>query len=217
MEKFFSQKSHRNIQSRALNGISRKIDARRRLSINYSFQLFTGPGNTVCTSVEARPATRPCKCNVIACTQSSRACTLRGNTHAYTRALPASCTSPRGRECIAHYGIMGYFDPPRITESTMRDSIRKSLGCCSFFPPSPRSSFELTEPRALSGSQAAMDWKRDGAKEREKKKERKKERRNEKEEERTRSAVAAREARSDETGTKERHEKSFGSENRGDK
>lgn len=99
----------------------------------------------------------------------------------------------------------------------MRDSIRKSLGCCSFFPPSPRSSFELTEPRALSGSQAAMDWKRDGAKEREKKKERKKERRNEKEEERTRSAVAAREARSDETGTKERHEKSFGSENRGDK
>lgn len=50
-----------------------------------------------------------------------------------------------------------------------------------------------------------------------KKKERKKERRNEKEEERTRSAVAAREARSDETGTKERHEKSFGSENRGDK
>lgn len=178
MEKFFSQKSHRNIQSRALNGISRKIDARRRLSINYSFQLFTGPGNTVCTSVEARPATtRPCKCNVIACTQSSRTCTPRGNTHAYTRALPASCTSPRGRECIAHYGIMGYFDPPRITESTMRDSIRKSLGCCSFFPPSPRSSFELTEPRALSGSQAAMDWKRDGAKEREKKKERKKERR----------------------------------------
>lgn len=55
------------------------------------------------------------------------------------------------------------------------------------------------------------------AQRREKKKERKKERRNEKEEERTRSAVAAREARSDETGTKERHEKSFGSENRGDK
>ena len=69
---------------------------------------------------------------------------------------------------------MGYFDPPRITESTMRDSIRKSLGCCSFFPPSPRSSFELTEPRALSGSQAAMDWKRDGAKEREKKRKEKK-------------------------------------------
>ena len=27
-----------------------------------------------------------------------------------------------GRECAAHYWIMGYFDPPRITESTMRDS-----------------------------------------------------------------------------------------------
>lgn len=113
---------------------------------------------------------------------------------------PPPRTSPRGRECIAHYGIMGYFDPPRITESTMRDSIRKSLGCCSFFPPS-RSSFELTEPRALSGPQ--QRWIGSEMAQRKKKK---KERRNEKEEERTRSAVAAREARSGETGTKERHE-----------
>ena len=30
------------------------------------------------------------------------------------------------RESAAHYGIMGYFDPSRITESTIRDSIRES-------------------------------------------------------------------------------------------
>ena len=41
------------------------------------------------------------------------------------------------RESAAHYGIMGYFDPSRITESTIRDSIRESptrpLGLCEFF------------------------------------------------------------------------------------
>lgn len=31
-----------------------------------------------------------------------------------------------GCECAAHYDIMGYFDPSRITESTIRDSIRES-------------------------------------------------------------------------------------------
>lgn len=30
------------------------------------------------------------------------------------------------RESAAHYDIMGYFDPSRITESTIRDSIRES-------------------------------------------------------------------------------------------
>jgi len=30
------------------------------------------------------------------------------------------------RESAAHYGIMGYFDPSRITESTIRDSIQES-------------------------------------------------------------------------------------------
>lgn len=39
--------------------------------------------------------------------------------------LRGAGTGSRGRECAAHYGIMGYFDPSRITESTMRDSIRR--------------------------------------------------------------------------------------------
>lgn len=31
-----------------------------------------------------------------------------------------------GCKCGSHYDIMGYFDPSRITESTIRDLIRES-------------------------------------------------------------------------------------------
>lgn len=76
--------------------------------------------NSVCTSAEASSFSIGDYVNVTS---------LRGvdaTQHARTRGHPPR-TSPCGRECTAHYEIMGYFDPPRITESTMRDSIRKSL------------------------------------------------------------------------------------------
>lgn len=49
-------------------------------------------------------------------------------------------------ESAAHYGIMGYFDPSRITESTIRDSIRES-------PLAPRVSANAFE--------LEVTWKRD--------------------------------------------------------
>lgn len=48
-------------------------------------------------------------------------------THTQTYAYAYGSLRARdGGECGSHYDIMGYFDPSRITESTIRDLIRES-------------------------------------------------------------------------------------------